>query len=242
MDCNPPGSSVPGDSLGKNTAMGSLFLLQGIFPTQGSNPGLLHCRQILNHRSHQGINGVLLMFSWHYAFPDQLLPKLSTVVCVTHNSAEISRHWASQQCLSPAWIRPLSVVMMAAESLGLTLNELWAENSTAPAPVHKDIRVNIDSQHGNAIYIVPILLSWMWYELCFLRNNKGIFHFTKALLKKLKTQDPKTYNKSKVKKIMTNCGERVGFLKFIYSWSVFQRHFRCETVVCFRLLSHSRLP
>ena len=30
------------------------FLLQGIFPTQGSNPGLLHCRQILYHLSHQG--------------------------------------------------------------------------------------------------------------------------------------------------------------------------------------------
>ena len=32
---------------------GSLFLLQGIFPTQGSNPGLLHCRQILYHLSHK---------------------------------------------------------------------------------------------------------------------------------------------------------------------------------------------
>ena len=31
-----------------------LSLLQGIFPTQGSNPGLLHCRQILYHLSHQG--------------------------------------------------------------------------------------------------------------------------------------------------------------------------------------------
>ena len=30
------------------------FLLQGIFPTQESNPGLLHCRQILYHLSHQG--------------------------------------------------------------------------------------------------------------------------------------------------------------------------------------------
>ena len=30
------------------------FLLQGIFPTQGLNPGLLHCRQILYHMNHQG--------------------------------------------------------------------------------------------------------------------------------------------------------------------------------------------
>ena len=34
--------------------MGGHILLQGIFPTQGSNPGLLHCRRILYHLSHQG--------------------------------------------------------------------------------------------------------------------------------------------------------------------------------------------
>ena len=33
--------------------MGSCSLLQGIFPTQGSNPGLPHCRQILSQLSHQ---------------------------------------------------------------------------------------------------------------------------------------------------------------------------------------------
>ena len=42
-----PASSVHGDSLGKNTGMGCHALLQVIFPTQGSNPGLWHCRQIL---------------------------------------------------------------------------------------------------------------------------------------------------------------------------------------------------
>ena len=36
MDCSPPGSSVHGDSPGKNTGVGSHSLLQGIFPTQGS--------------------------------------------------------------------------------------------------------------------------------------------------------------------------------------------------------------
>ena len=47
MDCSQPGSSVHGDSPGKNTGVGCHALSQGIFPTQGSNPGLLHCRQIL---------------------------------------------------------------------------------------------------------------------------------------------------------------------------------------------------
>ena len=39
LDCSPPGSSVHGDSPGKNTGVGCHFLLQGIFLTQGLNPG-----------------------------------------------------------------------------------------------------------------------------------------------------------------------------------------------------------
>ena len=45
-DYSLPGSSVHGDSPGKNTGVGC-HALQGIFPTQGSNPGLLYCRWIL---------------------------------------------------------------------------------------------------------------------------------------------------------------------------------------------------
>ena len=44
----------PWESPGKNTGVGCHFLLQGIFPTQGSNLGLLHCRQTLYRLSHQG--------------------------------------------------------------------------------------------------------------------------------------------------------------------------------------------
>ena len=53
MDCSLPGSSVHGDSPGKNIEMGCHALLQVIFLTQGLNPGLLHCRQILYCLSHQ---------------------------------------------------------------------------------------------------------------------------------------------------------------------------------------------
>ena len=54
MDCSPPGSSVHGDSPGKNTRVCCHALLQGIFPTQESNAGLSYCRWILYHLSHQG--------------------------------------------------------------------------------------------------------------------------------------------------------------------------------------------
>ena len=44
----------PWNSPGKNTGVGSHSLLQGIFPTQGLNPGILYCRQVLYCLSHQG--------------------------------------------------------------------------------------------------------------------------------------------------------------------------------------------
>ena len=44
----------PWDSSGKNTRVDCHFLIQGIFSTQGSNPGLLHCRQILYLLHHEG--------------------------------------------------------------------------------------------------------------------------------------------------------------------------------------------
>ena len=82
MDCSPPGSSVhgifqarvlewvchcllclglysPWNSPGQNTGVGTLSLLQGIFSTQGSNPGLQYCRQILYQLSHKGSPRIL---------------------------------------------------------------------------------------------------------------------------------------------------------------------------------------
>ena len=77
----------PWDSQGKNTGVGCHFLLQGIFLTQGSNPGLLHCRQILYHLSLQGTRQKDLQIHWwllriqppfcwflgHFGFPSQSL-------------------------------------------------------------------------------------------------------------------------------------------------------------------------
>ena len=54
MDCSPAGSSFHGDSPGKNSGVGSHSLLQGIFLTQRTNPGLMNCRHILYCLSHQG--------------------------------------------------------------------------------------------------------------------------------------------------------------------------------------------
>ena len=92
MDCSPPGSSVheifqasileslwphglqptrllcPCDFPGKDTGVGCHFLLQGIFPTQGSNPGLLYCRQILYQLSYKGSPLCKLTVKYYVSF------------------------------------------------------------------------------------------------------------------------------------------------------------------------------
>ena len=65
----PRGLYSPWNSPGQNTGVGSLSLFQGIFPTQGLNPGLcLHCRQILYQVNHQGM-GFLTRYDGEFREP-----------------------------------------------------------------------------------------------------------------------------------------------------------------------------
>ena len=70
--CDPHVLYSPWNSPGKNTGIGSLSFLQGNFPTQGSNPGLPHCRRVLYQLSHKpkdtGV-GSLSLLQW--IFPTQ---------------------------------------------------------------------------------------------------------------------------------------------------------------------------
>ena len=60
----------PWNSPGQNNGVSSLSHLQGIFPTQGSNPGLPHCRQILIHPSHKG--SLRIFHSQGHLYPHRL--------------------------------------------------------------------------------------------------------------------------------------------------------------------------
>ena len=64
----PHGLHSPWNSPGQNTGVGSLSPLQGVFPTQGLNPGLPHCRQILYQLSHQGSPQMLIAHVNMYQF------------------------------------------------------------------------------------------------------------------------------------------------------------------------------
>ena len=63
----PHGLYGPWNSPGQNTGVGSLSPLQGIFPTQQSNPGLLHCRWILYQLSHKGQAKNYSEQKWHFS-------------------------------------------------------------------------------------------------------------------------------------------------------------------------------
>ena len=80
MICSPPGSSIHGDSPGKNTGVGCHALLQGIFPTQESNLGLLHSRQIFYHLSHQGSPWILVAYPFSRgSFQPRTLTRVSAL-------------------------------------------------------------------------------------------------------------------------------------------------------------------
>ena len=63
----PHGLYSPWNSLGQNTEVDSLSLLQGIFPIQGQNPGLLHCRQILYQLIHKGSQRILQRVAYPFS-------------------------------------------------------------------------------------------------------------------------------------------------------------------------------
>ena len=88
MECSPPRFSL-WNSPGKNIGVGCHFFLQEIFTTQGSNSGLLHCRQILYRLNHQGNPKVRMIFpklqiwSWNIAFsPSPPLLSLQPFHCL----------------------------------------------------------------------------------------------------------------------------------------------------------------
>ena len=70
------------NSLGQNTEVGSLSLLQGIFPAQGSNPDLPHCRWILCQLSYQGSPRLLEWVA--YPFLQQIFLTQESNQCLLH--------------------------------------------------------------------------------------------------------------------------------------------------------------
>ena len=98
MDCSLPGSSVCGDSPGKNTGVGCRAFFQGVFPTQGSNPGLPHCRWILYQLSHKGSPGALEWVAYPFSSGSSWPRNWTEVSCIARG---IFVNWAIGEAHSP---------------------------------------------------------------------------------------------------------------------------------------------
>ena len=78
----PRGLYSPWNSPGQSTGVGCLSLLRGIFPTQGLNPGLLHCRQILYQLSHMGSQGILKWVAYPFSSGSSQPRNRTRVSCI----------------------------------------------------------------------------------------------------------------------------------------------------------------
>ena len=87
----------PWNSPGQNTGVGSLSLLQGIFPTQGSNPGLPYCRQILYQLSHKGSPRVLEWVAYPFSSRSSWPRNWTRVSCI---AGGFFTNWAIREALS----------------------------------------------------------------------------------------------------------------------------------------------
>ena len=76
----------PWNSPGQNTRVGSFPLLQGIFPTQGSNPGFPHCRQVLYQLSHKGSPRILEWVVYPFSSRSSWLRNRTGVSCIAGDS------------------------------------------------------------------------------------------------------------------------------------------------------------
>ena len=85
------GLHSPWNSLSQNTEVGNLSLLQGIFPTQGSNPGLPHCRQILYQLNHKGSPRILEWVAYPFSRGSSQHRNCTEVSCI---AGRFFTHWA----------------------------------------------------------------------------------------------------------------------------------------------------
>ena len=93
---SPPGFSVHGDSPGKNIGVGCHVPLQGIFPSQGSNPGLPHYGETFYQLSHQGSPRILEWVAFPFSRASSRPRNQSGVSCT---AGGFFTSWASREAL-----------------------------------------------------------------------------------------------------------------------------------------------
>ena len=124
------------NKLGQNTREGSLSLLQGIFPTQGSNPGLSHCRQILYQLSHKGSPRILEWVAYPFSSGSSwsgielgslTLQTMDSLPTELSGKLHMKRKWKWSRSVLSDSLRPHGLVAyQASPSMGFSRQEYWS--------------------------------------------------------------------------------------------------------------------
>ena len=111
--CDPYGLYSPWNSPGQNTGVGGLSLLQGIFPTQGLNPGLPHCRRILYQLSYEGSPSIKSTSLIPQRCPIQVGHCSCLDLCIHHLSINCSVQFSSVAQSCPTLCDPMDWLLHA---------------------------------------------------------------------------------------------------------------------------------
>ena len=142
----PHGLYSPWNSPGQNTGVGSLSLLQGNFPTQGLNPGLPHCWQVLYQLSHKGSPRILEWVAYPFSsdLPDPGIDLGSPALQVDSLPTEL-------------WRKPNPRVICS-NSLIFNINIWWTQSKVIPMGY---VLVWTTSVSTDWIYDL-LLTKWIW--------------------------------------------------------------------------------
>ena len=133
--CEPARLLCPWNSPGRNTGVGSLSLLQGNFWTQGLNPGVPHCKQILYHLSHHSAKSLQSCLTLcdpidgspqGSAIPGILQARTMEWVAISFSNAW---KWKVEvKLLSRVWllVTPCTAAHQAPLSVGFSRQEYWS--------------------------------------------------------------------------------------------------------------------
>ena len=125
----------------QNIGVGSLSLLQGIFPTQGLNPGLLHCRQILNQLSHKGSPKTLEWVAYPFSRGSSRPRNPTRVSCI---AGGFFTNWAYEGSPDKQKLKGFSTIKPALQQI---LKEIiQAENKRKALPKHTHTHTHTHTQ------------------------------------------------------------------------------------------------
>ena len=193
----PQGLYSPWNSPGQNTGVGSLSLLWGIFPTQGSNPGLLHCRWVLYCLSHKGYCD-RYCHVWRFATP-------WTVGLQTPLSMGISKQddWSGLPCPPPGDLPNPGIELKSLSSPALSAGFFTIEPFGKPSVKMTIAKVKIlchwaISENLQLEDFFFFLDNWSWIDFLITHNTVPLWaqkqvHNDLPTIHKLQAVTPRQY-------------------------------------------------